>query len=43
MEAAIEGSELHVVEEAGHTVHVEDAQQFDIIVLGFLNKEEQNG
>ncbi|MCD8914417.1 2-succinyl-6-hydroxy-2,4-cyclohexadiene-1-carboxylate synthase [Staphylococcus simulans] len=43
MKAAIEGSELHVVEEAGHTVHVEDAQQFDIIVLGFLNKEEQNG
>lgn len=39
----IPNCEVHVVNEAGHTVHVEDMEQFDIIVLGFLNKEEQNG
>ncbi|MEL0538392.1 2-succinyl-6-hydroxy-2,4-cyclohexadiene-1-carboxylate synthase [Staphylococcus debuckii] len=42
MEAVIPRCEVHVVEEAGHTVHVEDAEQFAIIVLGFLNKEDHN-
>lgn len=42
MEDVIPHCEVHIVSQAGHTVHVEDAKQFDIIVIGFLNKEEQN-
>lgn len=42
MKDCISHCEVHIVSQAGHTVHVEDTAQFDIIVLGFLNKEEQN-
>lgn len=42
MHQQLPNSEVHVVEGAGHTVHVEEPTQFDILILGFLNKEEQN-
>ncbi|WP_412520021.1 2-succinyl-6-hydroxy-2,4-cyclohexadiene-1-carboxylate synthase [Staphylococcus simulans] len=42
MDQYIPNSEVYVVTGAGHTVHVEEASQFDILLLGFLNKEEQN-
>lgn len=42
MNQHLPNSEVHVVKGAGHTVHVEEPTQFDILLLGFLNKEEQN-
>ncbi|MBF7017462.1 2-succinyl-6-hydroxy-2,4-cyclohexadiene-1-carboxylate synthase [Staphylococcus durrellii] len=38
----IPNTEVIKISNVGHTVHVEDAEEFDKIVLGFLNKEEQN-
>ncbi|GAA6822899.1 2-succinyl-6-hydroxy-2,4-cyclohexadiene-1-carboxylate synthase [Staphylococcus sp. 18_1_E_LY] len=38
----ISTSEVIKISNAGHTVHVEDAEEFGKIVLGFLFKEEQN-
>ncbi|QZZ02859.1 2-succinyl-6-hydroxy-2,4-cyclohexadiene-1-carboxylate synthase [Staphylococcus arlettae] len=35
-------SKFYEVPHVGHTIHVEDASEFDKIVVGFLNKEEQN-
>lgn len=35
-------SEVSKISNVGHTVHVEDAEEFGRIVLGFLFKEEQN-
>ncbi|NWK84432.1 2-succinyl-6-hydroxy-2,4-cyclohexadiene-1-carboxylate synthase [Staphylococcus sp. GSSP0090] len=34
--------ELNVVANSGHTIHVEEKLEFDRIVIGFINKEEQN-
>ncbi|QKV11871.1 2-succinyl-6-hydroxy-2,4-cyclohexadiene-1-carboxylate synthase [Staphylococcus saprophyticus] len=34
--------EMHVVANSGHTIHVEEMAEFDRIVIGFINKEEQN-
>lgn len=38
----IPNTEIIKISNVGHTVHVEDATEFDKIVLGFLYKEEQN-
>ena len=35
-------STFYEVPHVGHTIHVEDASEFDKIVIGFLIKEEQN-
>ncbi len=35
-------TELFEIAQSGHTVHVEEMAEFDRIVLGFIQKEEQN-
>lgn len=42
LESLIKKVELHEISNSGHTIHVEDAKEFDRIVIGFIHKEEQN-
>lgn len=42
MEKELNTVQIHEVSNSGHTVHVEDEVEFDKIVLGFIQKEEQN-
>lgn len=42
LSSIIPNHELNVVDHSGHTVHVEEMAEFDRIVVGFINKEEQN-
>ena len=39
----IPNATMHTVEDAGHTVHVENEVKFDKIVLGFLIEEDNHG
>ncbi|MCG7339353.1 2-succinyl-6-hydroxy-2,4-cyclohexadiene-1-carboxylate synthase [Staphylococcus sp. ACRSN] len=41
MKQLIPQSEVNEISKSGHTVHVEQQQEFDKIVLGFIHKEEQ--
>ena len=34
-------SKCKLISDTGHTIHVEDSDEFDTMILGFL-KEEQN-
>ncbi|MEB6242240.1 2-succinyl-6-hydroxy-2,4-cyclohexadiene-1-carboxylate synthase [Staphylococcus gallinarum] len=42
MKQLIPQSDIYDISKSGHTVHVEQQQEFDKIVLGFIHKEEQN-
>ncbi|RIP35713.1 2-succinyl-6-hydroxy-2,4-cyclohexadiene-1-carboxylate synthase [Staphylococcus gallinarum] len=42
MKELIPQCDIYEISESGHTVHVEQQQEFDKIVLGFIHKEEQN-
>ena len=37
----IPNSKCKLISDTGHTIHVEDSDEFDTMILGFL-KEEQN-
>ena len=36
MENYIKNSELHIVNQAGHTIHVEQPEKFDTIIVEFI-------
>ncbi len=38
---SIPNSKCKLISATGHTIHVEDSDEFDTMILGFL-KEEQN-